>query len=201
MEKTICIFGDSIAMGAFDIEQGGWVARLKNYFWQNDYDVTIYNMSVSGDNTDDLLKRFKAESVPREPSLIVFAIGINDSQYVNSKNNPRVSLDKFKKNLSKLIVQAKEFTADIVFVGLTIVDEAKTMPIPWAKNKYYDNENVDQYNLAIRLFCEENKLSFISVLGLLNTNDLYDGLHHSDMGHKKMFEKVKDFILDKKLVR
>ena len=29
MEKTICVFGDSITMGAWDLEKGGWVNRLR----------------------------------------------------------------------------------------------------------------------------------------------------------------------------
>lgn len=201
MEKTICIFGDSITMGAFDIEQGGWVARLKNYFWQNNYDVAVYNMGVSGDNTDDLLERLKPESIAREPNLIIFAIGINDSQYVNSKDNPRVSLDKFQDNLNKLVVQSKEFTSDVIFIGLTSVDESKTMPIPWAKNKYYDNENVNQYNSVVKSFCEENNLSFVDMLDLLDKDDLDDGLHPNSVGHRKMFERIKDFILTKNLVK
>ncbi len=193
MERTICIFGDSITMGASDIEQGGWVARLKNYFWQNDHDITVYNLGVSGDTTDDLLERFKSESAARKPDLIIFAIGINDSQYINSKDNPRVDLDKFKDNLNKLVAQAKKFTSDIIFIGLTNVDESKTMPIPWAKNRYYDNENVNQYNSAVKLFCEE-KFLFVDMSDLLDDDDLEDGLHPNNTGHKKMFERIKDFI-------
>jgi len=198
MKKKICIFGDSITTGAFDIEQGGWVARLKNYFWQNDYAVAVYNMGVSGDSTDDLLERFKPESIARDPNLIIFAIGINDSQYVNSKDNPRVSLDKFQKNFQKLSDQAKKFTSDIIFIGLTNVDEAKTMPRKM--NIYFDNENINQYNSAIRSFCEENKFSFVDMLDLLDKDDLGDGLHPNSIGHKKMFGRIKDFILSKNLV-
>ncbi|MFH1551468.1 MAG: GDSL-type esterase/lipase family protein [bacterium] len=75
------------------------------------------------------------------------------------------------------------------------------MPIPLAKNKYYDNENVNQYNSAIKSFCAENKFLFIDMLDLLDNNDLNeDGLHPNSIGHKKMFERISDFIISKKLV-
>ncbi|MFH1461253.1 MAG: GDSL-type esterase/lipase family protein, partial [Patescibacteria group bacterium] len=97
-DVSICIFGASTAWGAWDSEQGGWTSRLKTYFHSQDYReyVLLYNLGVSGDNTNDLLERFKPEAEAREPNLIIFAIGINDSQYVNSKDNPRVDIDKFK---------------------------------------------------------------------------------------------------------
>jgi len=103
MSKTICIFGDSIAWGAVDPENGGWVAQLRRYFETNNYDIAVYNQGVSGDNTDDLSARFKIECEAREPQIIIFAIGINDSQYVKIEDNPRISLEKFQNNLVELI--------------------------------------------------------------------------------------------------
>jgi len=102
MRKKICVFGDSITWGAGDREKGGWAARLKNYFGRiSDFNVKITNLGISGDNTDDLLKRFKTEAVAREPNIIIFAIGTNDSQYIDSKDNPRVNLENF--TLTKIL--------------------------------------------------------------------------------------------------
>ncbi|MBL7155245.1 MAG: hypothetical protein ISS88_01945 [Candidatus Portnoybacteria bacterium] len=201
MEKIkICIFGDSIAWGVDDKEKGGWPARLRKYFETNGFNVKITNLGVCGDNTDDLLKRFKTEAAAREPNVIIFAIGTNDSQYVDTKNNPRISLEKFQKNLNELFSQAKGFTPKIIFVGLTKVDEIKTTPIPWNKRKYYTNENIAQYNSAIKAFCEENEILFIDMLDLLDKDDLGDGLHPDSQSHQKMFERVKNFLLENKLV-
>lgn len=200
MEKTICIFGDSITWGAWDPEKGGWGARLRSYFETNNIEINVYNCGVSGDNTDDLLQRFKIEAIAREPNIIIFAIGINDSQYINSKDNPRVSIEKFQNNLQELVSQAKQITSKIIFVGLTKVDELKTIPISWDKIKYYDMENVSKYNSIIKNFCQKNKLTFIDMLDLLRNEDLEEGLHPNINGHKKMFEKIKKFLIDNKIV-
>lgn len=190
----ICVFGDSIVWGAFDSEQGGWTNRLRNYFEGEDKDVDVYNLGVSGDNTEDLLKRFAVEAVAREPDVIVFAIGTNDSQYIGSKDNPRVPIDVFRENLKKLIGQAQKFTPRVLFVGLGIVDEAKTMPIPWDTKKYYDNENMRAYDAVIQSVCAENDIPVLSMHDVLQVGDLHDGLHPNPQGHQKMFDYIKDFL-------
>ena len=74
---TICVFGDSIAWGAVDPENGGWVNCLRNYFESKslrvDQDTDVYNLGISGDNTNDLLARFDVEVRARNPDTIVFA--------------------------------------------------------------------------------------------------------------------------------
>ncbi len=105
---NIYIFGDSIAWGANDYEKGGWAERLKSHYMRND---VIYNLGVLSDNTEDLLKRIGAElAVREEADLIIFAIGINDSQYVAKKGNYRVNPDKFQANLLKLLNIARKAT-------------------------------------------------------------------------------------------
>jgi len=87
-------------------------------------------------------------------------------------------LEKFQNNLMELINQAKNFTDKIVFISLTKVDESKVMPIPWSdKKKFYDNNNIVKYNTVIKEICNDNNLSFINLLNLLEPNDLDDGLH------------------------
>lgn len=200
MEKTICLFGDSITWGAWDPERGGWGARLRSYFETNNIEVNVFNCGVSGDNTEDLLQRFKVEASAREPNIIILSIGINDSQYVNSKDNPRIPIKKFQNNLQKLVNQAKYFTTRIIFIGLTKVDESKTMPIPWDTVKFYDMDNVSEYNFALKKFCQNNKLLFIDMLDLLDDTDLEDGLHPNSYGHQKIFERIKNFLLHDKLL-
>jgi lysophospholipase L1-like esterase len=200
MNKIINIFGDSIAWGACD-ELGGWVNRLRNHLGKDPDEYSkVYNLGVSGDNSDKLLERFSSENKSRDPDTIIIAIGINDSQYIGSRNNPRVTLDKFESNLLELIVQARKFTKEIIFVGITKVDEKRVMPIPWDKTKYYDNESIDLYNKKIKEVVENNSVYFIEMFELLKEDDLEDGLHPNSNGHEKIFLRVKDFLSDNEIV-
>ncbi|MFA6341036.1 MAG: GDSL-type esterase/lipase family protein [Candidatus Paceibacterota bacterium] len=183
--SNIAIFGDSIAFGLND-EDGGWVERLRRYFHVADKKYEINNFSVSGDDTEELLKRFKTECSISKTDQIIFAVGINDSLYI--------SFEEFKRNLEILIDQAKKFTKDIVFIGLTPVDESKVAPIPWNAEFSYNNKNIRKFNDAIKDIAKKNKLKFIDTLDRLNKDDLDDGLHPNSIGHQKMFEVIKDNI-------
>ncbi len=113
---NICIFGDSITWGAYDPDGGGWATRIRNYFEAQNQDVDVYNLGISGDSTADLINRIEREAKPREPDLIVFAIGINDAQFIHSTGNPRISAAKFQDNLEKILSIAKKFTSNLVVI-------------------------------------------------------------------------------------
>ena len=191
---NICIFGDSIAWGAYDPEQGGWATLLRNYLENKNKDVNVYNLSISGDTTSELLKRLEIELQSRDSNIVIFAIGINDAKSIRSSNTSRISLDEFKNNLNKLHKIANKFADKIAFVGLTPVDESKTKPISWNMDISYENKNIKNFDGVINKFCEENGAEFIPVDGIININDLDDGLHPNTDGHKKIFNKVRPKI-------
>lgn len=200
MEKTICLFGDSITWGAWDTEKGGWGARLRSYFEINDIEVELYNCGVSGDTTDDLLKRFEVECLAREPQIIIFAIGINDARYINSRENPQTPIDKFQNGLNDLIEKAKKHADKIICLGLTKVDNSKTMPCAWKPTKFYDDADIKKYDNIIKDVCQSKGVLFLEMHDLLQNSDLEDGLHPNPQGHEKMFLKVKDFLYSNKIV-
>ena len=205
----ILVFGDSITYGALD-KEGGWVQRLRKFLDKNftKLDIDVYNLGISGDTPEDLLERFEFETKQRmkegEKIIVIFSIGINDSQYIHDKNSLRTSLERFRENIKNLIKSANRFTSKIVFVGLTPVDESKTIPIPWNKNKSYKNEYIQKYNEIIKLVCKENKLYFVDIfenyMKLNYKNLLKDGLHLNSEGHEKLFEIIKDSLIKNKII-
>ncbi len=206
---TILIFGDSITYGACDNE-GGWVKRLRKFLddknLSDESDFSVYNLGINGDNTEALLKRFEQEIRIRfdskEKTIFIFAIGINDSQFIPTKNSFRVPLENFKNNILFLISRVKQFSGKIIFVGLTPIKELKTTPIPWDTDKFYKNEYIQKYDEIIKKVCEENDLLFIEVFDQLkgNENLSEDGLHPNSEGHRKIFEIVKDFFIINKII-
>ncbi|TRZ64349.1 MAG: hypothetical protein D4Q79_01760, partial [Spirochaetia bacterium] len=94
------------------------------------------------------------------------------------------------------------FSEKIVFIGLTPVEESKTTPIPWNTDKFYKNEYIQKYDGIIKKVCEENNLSFVEVFERLkgNENLSEDGLHPNSEGHQKIFEIVKDFLINNKII-
>jgi lysophospholipase L1-like esterase len=206
MGKVICIFGDSITMGAWDLEKGGWANRLRLFIDNEQFSGGIkdyfasYNLGVDGDTTDGLLKRFEAEAEFRIPSIIIFAIGSNDSVFVKSKNEFLVPLAEFEANIQELIDKAKKFTETIIFLGAGKVDEKKTMPLIWANDYFQENKNILSYNQKIKEAAEKNKVFYLELFGLLSEEDLEDGVHPNSVGHEKIFLEFKNFLSEKKII-
>ncbi len=203
MNNRILIFGDSISWGAWDSE-GGWVNRLKDYTdnqaisEQLDKYDTIYPLGISGDNSEDLLKRFEDEFKVRvdEDSnmVVVIAIGINDSQFDISTKENRVSVDNFRININKIIKVAKKATQQIVLIGLTPVDENLVNPMPWKSTHGYSNKQIEKYHQVIKDLAKEKSIPLIDFY-----NDFYqrnfkkllsDGLHPNTEGHEIIYKKV-----------
>ena len=185
---NICIFGDSIAWGEHDCEKGGWAERLRTCLMGDD--ISIYNLSIDGDIISELLKRFEAEAALREPDVIIFAIGVNDTITIGDRrvSNPK----EFEENIETLTDKARRFADKIVFIGFTEVDEIKTSPIAWSSiGETYDNQGIKDYNWIIKSFCNKKGLTFIDMLDVVSKDDLYDGVHPNVDGHEKMFEKIR----------
>lgn len=195
----VCVFGDSITWGANDFERGGWVERLKaHYLKERDFD--FYNLGISGDTSTDLLDRFEREAPAREPDCILFAIGVNDAQYEKTVNRPRTTIEQFETNVRKLIQKANKFSDKLALIGLTPVDETKTMPIPWSPDKFYDNARVKEYDAIVKSIAEKENVLFIPVFHTLDANTCDDGLHPDADGHEKMFEHIKNELEKYKLL-
>lgn len=203
---NILVFGDSITQGFWDIE-GGWVSRLRRFLDQKTLEsksetyFSIFNLGISGDTSEGLAKRFEAELKPRldqeAEAIIIFAIGINDSYYINPENRHNVSLEQFQQNLWTLLSQARKYSKKIAFLGLTPIDQAKTDPVPWSWTKSYKNDYIKTYNDALKEFCHKNNTDFISLLNQLNSlQDLEDGLHPNSTGHEKIYKIVKSYLLN-----
>lgn len=115
--ESICIFGDSTAWGAWDLEKGGWVNRLWFHVAKRTEDeyVEVYNQSISGGTTETILKRFESEAKIRNADALLFQTGGNDASYQGVPGNYMVAPEKFKANIKEIIVRAKKITDRIIF--------------------------------------------------------------------------------------
>ena len=194
MGKRICVFGSSIGYGHNDDEGGGWCDRLKAYYFKSKKDISVYNLSVSGAMSKDVVERFAVEYGVRQPKVVLVAIGLNDSIFDKDTNEYKISLEDTKKNIEQLISRVKEDCNTIALIGLTSVTENLVSPVPWAVNLSYSNADIEKYDSIIKEAAKNNDVPYCYIYDLLNDEDLDDGLHPNADGHKKMFERIKDFL-------
>ena len=193
MDKTYCIFGDSVTQAAYI--KNSWVDLIRQYFEEkyNNQFINVFNLGIGGNTSDDILKRFKTESEARMPTDIIFAFGVNDSGYFRTLDKPIIPEGRFIKNIEKLIGQAKTFSKNITFIGLTLGDDSLLKPFPESsQGKSYDITRVKDYNKTLNEIANENQCKFISIINTLNFDDFLDGLHPNEEGHRKMFDVIKE---------
>ncbi|VVB59615.1 GDSL-like Lipase/Acylhydrolase family protein [uncultured archaeon] len=202
----ILVFGNSDAYGAWDFE-GGWVERLRKTITKKVIETnqkfycTLYNLSISGNTTGNLLKRFEFETKDRvdenEDVIIVFPIGANDT-IVDRKGIVWTAPDKFAKNVEKLIKLAQKYAQQIIFISPMPVDEVRTNPVFWDADVSYSNLRLEKYNEMIKSACVKNNVLFVNIFEELIKSDyknlLEDGVHPNTDGHKRIFEEVKKFL-------
>ncbi|MBI3630808.1 MAG: hypothetical protein HY221_00515 [Candidatus Sungbacteria bacterium] len=186
--RNICIFGDPIAYGAWS-RDGGWAERLQKILQRRTIDsgfrsyYFLYNVSIPGNTTGDVLARFDAECEVREPHIIVFAVGINDASCRANPDKPRIERARFEENGVRLIREAKARAERVLWVGLTTVDEARAMPF---EATYFLNARIRDYDAVIKTVCAKEGVAYVDIAGVVGPEELADGLHPNDRGHEKM---------------
>jgi len=206
--KNICIFGDSIAYGEWT-RHLGWADQFKNALQQKTIESKftiyyfLYSLSIPGNTTEDVLKRLQIETETREPHIIIFALGANDSSCPgragrDNPETPRVLPEKFRENICTLIDKAKHRTRMVVWIGLTGVDEKRTMPFD--ETSYFSNERIGAYDAIIKEICAEYNVPHLELISLLQPEDLEDGLHPNKQGHDKLFRAVHDFLIEQEVI-
>jgi lysophospholipase L1-like esterase len=66
--------------------------------------------------------------------------------------------------------------------------------------KCYFNKNVECYNSVLKEVSKNNKCFFVDLSGLFDNEDMEDGLHPNASGHKKIFERVKCYLIENKII-
>jgi acyl-CoA thioesterase I len=188
----ICVFGDSVPWGAYDMERGGWVEMTK--IKQLEQDRIVYNLGVSDDDSNDLLKRIENEINSREPSVVIFHLGLNDSISIGDQSN-RVPLKKFASNLDKLsyILEKNTSVKYVVFIGLNPITEKDLI---YRDGIIFKMGEIDRYDKQIESFCEGKRYKYLNISNVLNLKeDIYqDGLHPNSTGHEKIFNLVNNYL-------
>ncbi len=205
----VLIFGDSITQGYWAVEHG-WVDRLRMFFDSKQYqdlknndEPTIFNLGISADTSSDILARIVNEvdvrtrpHHPMQPTVVV-QIGINDSARMPKNNN--VSIEDYKNNLKSIAQALKDRTSQLIFVGFSACDDARTNPVSWGEF-YYRNDDIKAYEQAMANVASELGIPFIPVFDefkkqLVSGGDLLpDGLHPNEEGHELMYQIIKPKI-------
>lgn len=204
--KGILCFGDSMTFGRGETPRFGWCGRLKEWYEKKDDYNAVYNLGIPGDTYSGLLKRLKAELSARlfftrakDKYFVLIAMGTNDVRYkgLPEENKPRFTDDEFKSYVKETILILKNYNCKFAFVGLPRVDERKT--IPW-EGWSYTNKRVKLFNDYIKNICESEGVYFLDMFDQITEEMILDGVHPKSQGYDLMFNKIKEFIEENKII-
>lgn len=183
---TICVFGDSITEGSGDDTGQGWADRLKAD-WRTPRPgeglrANVYNLGIDGDRVADITKRLEAETAARNPHAIVLAAGTNDLPWLDGRQV--TSLGEFHMAYQDLLQLAMQRTRHILVLSLLNVNEKQG-------DHGVKNDDILQYNKVIRSLAIEHGAIYLNFFGLMEYDDLADGIHPNGKGYVKLYLAVK----------
>jgi lysophospholipase L1-like esterase len=198
-ELTIYIFGASASYGDGSLD-GGWVTALRSQLdRRTPYGKVsphlIHNLSIPGDTTDDLRRRFVFETEARlkegkRRPIFVFAIGGNDVGRDPLTKTLAVPPERFVENMGFLIGKAKVYGLDVRIQDITPVNEAVTMVVQ-GESCLKSNADVDDYNARLALICRAHDVTLVganTAFRAIGTQHVLcdDGIHPNRYGHEEL---------------
>lgn len=204
----IVIFGDSITYGKWD-NSGGWAARLRSYIDEKcnigmGGNVQVYNLGIPGDVTLKMLDRVKKELLPRidvnDNTVVLLAIGINDSNPNNWMTGKQTEEKEFKTAILEMLEITKKANAKVALIGLTPVNEKNLKD-----GSGFTNDLVERYDNYLLEVAKDQSIPFLKLRSLLDNeefrNTLMDGVHPDFIGHKMMFDNILEFLKSEGLIK
>jgi lysophospholipase L1-like esterase len=205
--KHIFIFGASTVHGVGST-QGGWADRIKTTLYKEMFGdggeraYEVYELGVSGTNLQDIEARFESELKARlrqdtrpEDMYIVFSAGVNDSIAVDEPDRHVRTADDFAALVHSFVHLVKDYTHNILAVGVTPVDEARTNPFKEGAT-YYRNQRLTEFEDAFAEVCAKEGVAFVPLMKEApedwTQKYVYeDGLHPNDTGYDWIYDRVK----------
>ncbi|UYN90106.1 MAG: hypothetical protein KIT08_02435 [Anaerolineales bacterium] len=187
---TIVFIGDSITEGAADHESGGWTRRLAATLpagWE------AVHAGVGGDTIFHILNRLEQDALLYKPDILTLAVGINDSRRYNA-GRYEVKLEDFERGLAEFASRMAGRDARILIVGLTPVDEPRTLPI--AEDLHYTQIAASDYDAALRRFAAQHGYGYVALQPAFEAAGgpaqlTSDGLHPTPAGHELIAQAVR----------
>ncbi|WP_293531703.1 GDSL-type esterase/lipase family protein [Phenylobacterium sp.] len=124
LSMRICFFGDSFVNGTGDDDCLGWVGRLCAAERRAGADLTMYNLGIRRDTSEDILRRWKPEAAVRLPvdsdGRLVFSFGLNDLAPDDEFGRPRISEGASLQNAHDILSEASAWRPTLMMGPLPV---------------------------------------------------------------------------------
>jgi len=152
----ICFFGDSFVNGTGDDGCLGWVGRLCSAERLGGADLTLYNLGIRRDTSEDVRRRWRAEADARLPDdcdgRLVFSFGLNDLAPADEHGTPRIAPEATLDNAHAILTEASAWLPTLVVGPLPVTSSAER------------NDLVVRYSDRLKNLCAERAVPFFDAV-------------------------------------
>lgn len=196
--KNYIIIGDSITYGIGDFETGGYASMFKKYIVDKDTSIVCSNFvqiaGFPGATSKDILNKIDSilDGLGDKvfDNVVILSIGVNDVTYFDG--DFKTSKENYRNNMTNIIKKITDKGYELILLGLTRIE--------LDDNGYYNNSNIEAYEQDLKIILDNDdtlkELSnkYIEMKDVLSKDDYIDGLHPNTNGHRKMFERIINYL-------
>ena len=217
-ECTVVAFGTSTTARRTGV-QDVYADLLRKELPQKGVSVRVVNQGVPGNRTTDAVQRFETDVRAFRPDVVILLFGINDSAVDVWRNatKPRVPLETYRTNLTKMVRTLKADGASPILVTPQPMCWTEKLKGLYAGPPHHDQSPYDaadplgfnatlvDYVQVVREVAEQEKtvlvdlhrqfMDYHHVEGQDLSDLLLDGMHPNDKGHRMIADALMPIIL------
>jgi acyl-CoA thioesterase-1 len=196
----ICFVGDSLVLGTNDDTYLGWPGRLCREARAAGHNVSLYNLGIRAETSEQIAPRWRAEATPRipdaYPGALVFSFGANDCAEIVGQGR-RVTLEKSVAVARTMMAEARDWKPTL-WVGPPPVDDGR-QPFHASEDVVYHfaSERVAELNQAYATLAGELGIPYLDMYARLSEDPAWpgmyedaDGVHPIAAGYEVMAEHI-----------
>ncbi len=155
-QQTIIVLGDSISAAYGVPSEQGWVSLLQSRLKTDHKQYKVINASISGDTTNEGLKRLPSLLERHQASFILIELGGNDGLRGYPLNSIKTNLEALikqskEKNITPILLAmrippnyGKRYTSGFQKIYRDIAQESNIMLVPFLMNDVATNPKLMQ---------------------------------------------------------
>ena len=198
--NNLAVFGDSLVACENLQKNKRWTELIKKKLKKKNKKFKIKTYAFNGITTLDALKIMKYK--PKDNTILIFLLGANDSTYYKSLNGkPRVSLENFKKNYTKLVKKFKKRNCKSF-----LINGHKFSRKRLEGNKKTHNKSYLNYKFKLRQIASKTKSEIIDTytkLGkfsaksycLRSPDEIHQNIFGSKIYFKIIYKKIERYFV------
>jgi acyl-CoA thioesterase I len=191
--RRALFYGDSLVAGVGDHAGGGWVARVAAACCASGVPLTVYNLGVRRETSQQVAARFRAEAIPRVPAgahcRVVLSFGANDTTVEGGA--VRVSVEDSQRALVALLEQADALGFPALVVSAAPLDDPA------------HNRRIAELMASFADICRARGTPFIDVMQpLLDSSVWIDEVRRGDGAHPGAwgYDLLAELLIERDLV-